>query len=322
MQGGVPLVISMNSKSKSIKFLTWNVRGLNCKKKRMLIKKTIMEEAPQVLCLQETKWDMDNAQFVRQTVGPKLDNYLMIKAQGTAGGVIVAWDSGIFTKLAQKIDSYCLSVDLALNLDDTVFRITGIYGPSTAPEKPAFFRELQTAQPPGALPWLICGDLNVTLQPQDRPDNTSHRVQTSKFRAVVDGLQLQDLRLQGRAYTWSNDHDSPSFARLDRFMVSIAWSQTFPNSVQTAIPNTASDHCPLICQVQTRFPSSNIFRLENSWIKNQEFSDLVKQQWESAPTSGDLNEKILGLRKTIIQWRKKFIEDQKHQLNLCRNCLH
>ena len=112
-----------------------------------------MEEAPQVVCLQETKWDEDNAQFVRQTIGTKLDKYLLINANGTAGGVIVAWNSGVFTKLAQKIDTYCLSVDLAFNQDDIIFRITGIYGPSTAPEKPAFFRELQAAQPTNTLPW-------------------------------------------------------------------------------------------------------------------------------------------------------------------------
>lgn len=101
-----------------------------------------MEEAPQILCLQETKWDSDNPRFVKQTIGAKLDGYLMIHAQGTAGGVLLAWNSGIFTKLAQKIDSYCLSVDLAFNADDTIFRITGTYGPSTTPEKQVFFREL------------------------------------------------------------------------------------------------------------------------------------------------------------------------------------
>lgn len=111
-----------------------------------------MEEAPQILCLQETKWDEENDQFVKQTIGTRLDSYLMIKAQGTAGGVLLAWNSAIFTKLAQKIDLYCLSVDLAFNTDDTVFRITGTYGPSTTPQKPTFYRELQEARPTSVLP--------------------------------------------------------------------------------------------------------------------------------------------------------------------------
>ncbi|XP_078150208.1 uncharacterized protein LOC144545516 [Carex rostrata] len=284
-----------------------------------------MEEAPQILCLQETKWDAENDQFVKQTIGTRLDSYLMIKAQGTAGGVLLAWNSAIFTKLAQKIDLYCLSVDLAFNTDDTVFRITGTYGPSTTPQKPAFYRELQEARPTSVLPWMVCGDLNVTLLPRDRTDNSNHRVQTNRFRAIVDGLQLQDLKLQGRAYTWSNEQENPIFARLDRFMVSTAWSQTFPNSMQMAISNTASDHCPLVCNVQTKFPTSNIFRLENSWIRNQEFKELVNYQWELAPTattSTELNIKITGLRKAIIQWKKGYAEEFKYQSNLCKNCLH
>lgn len=168
---------------------------------------------------------------------------------------------------------------------------------------------------------MVCGDLNVTLLPRDRTDNSNHRVQTNRFRAIVDGLQLQDLRLQGRAYTWSNEQENPIFARLDRFMVSTAWSQTFPNSVQMAVSNTASDHCPLVCNVQTKFPTSNIFRLENSWIRNQEFKELVNYQWELAPTattSSELNIKITGLRKAIIQWKKGYAEEFKYQSNLCK----
>ncbi|XP_078152948.1 uncharacterized protein LOC144548131 [Carex rostrata] len=284
-----------------------------------------MEEAPHILCLQETKWDTANAQFVKQTIGRKLDSYLVINAEGTAGGVLLAWDSGIFTKLAQKIDHYCLSVDLAFNMDDTIFRITGAYGPSTITEKQAFYRELQGAQPQNLLPWIVCGDLNVTLLPQDRTDNSNHRTQTNRFRTIVEGLQLQDLRLQGRAYTWSNEQENPIFARLDRFLISTTWSQTFPNSVQTAIPNTASDHCPLICQVQTKFPTSNIFRLENSWLKREEFKELVNQQWgsiQTAATTRDLSVKIMALRKAIIHWKKMHAEEQKFQSDLCKNCLH
>lgn len=188
--------------------------------------------------------------------------------------------------------------------------------------------KLQAAQPSNSLPQMVCGDLNVTLLAQDRPDNSNHRAHTARFRTLVDRLQLQDLRLDRfmeMVYTWSNDHDTPSFARLDRFMVSTTWSQIFPNSVQTTISNTTSDHCPLICQVQTKFLSSNIFLLENSWIKNSEFKDLVNQQWAAAPTatsSSKLHNKIIGMRKVIIQQRKTYMEVHKYHKKICKDCLH
>lgn len=170
----------------------------------------------------------------------------------------------------------------------------------------------------------MCGDLNVTLHTQDRPDNSNHRLQTARFRAVFDGLQLQDLRLQGRKYTWSNDRDEPAFARLDRFLISSSWSMLFPNTVQKAIPNTASDHCPMICQVQTKFPSSNIFRIENSWLKKDDFKDLVTQQWGSSSTATtplQLYDKMVGLRKKIITWKKTHQQESKYQEKLCKECL-
>lgn len=95
--------------------------------------------------------------------------------------------------------------------------------------------------------------------------------------------------------------------------------------MQTAIPNTALDHCSITCQVQTKFPNSNTFRLENSWLKNQEFKDLINRQWELTPmatTANDLSIKLMGLRKEIIKWKKIHAEEHKYQSNLCKNCLH
>ena len=120
----------MNS-VKFIKFLSWNVRGLNDKIKRTNVKKTILDEAPQIICLQETKWSSVNENYIKQTIGTRLDQNLQILAHGSAGGVLLAWNSVMFTKIGQQIDTYCLSVDLANNLDDSIFRITGTYGPAT-----------------------------------------------------------------------------------------------------------------------------------------------------------------------------------------------
>lgn len=310
---------------KSIKFLSWNVRGLNEKIKRNNVKKTVLDEAPQVVCLQETKWSSVNDVYIRETIGTRLDQSLQILAHGSAGGVLMAWNSVMFTKIGQQIDNYCLSVDLANNLDDSIFRITGTYGPSTNSGKGAFFREIRAAQPPNDLPWLLFGDFNVTLWPQDRSSQGQHQYQSARFRTTINQLQLMDLRLQGRIYTWSSDRECPTFVRLDRFLISTSWSTIFPHTSQIALPNTTSDHCPTICQAQTKFPTSNTFKMENNWLKHTGFKELVTQVWtetNTAQNSHQLHKKITSLRRAIAHWKKEHTLNRNHQTDTCKEALH
>ena len=61
-------------------------------------------------------------------------------------------------------------------------------------------------------------------------------------------LELQDLHLHGRAFTWSNERENPTLVRLDRVLVSMDWEELFPNAHLQGLGSDASDHCPLLLQ--------------------------------------------------------------------------
>jgi hypothetical protein len=52
-----------------------------------------------------------------------------------------------------------------------------------------------------------------------------------RFRRTIAALELQDLHLHGRSFTWSNECDSPMLVRLDRVLVSIDWDDENPSFV-------------------------------------------------------------------------------------------
>jgi exonuclease III len=55
------------------KFISWNVRGVNEREKRLAIRQTILLENPDIVCLQETKiGDMTN-RMAKELCGRKLD---------------------------------------------------------------------------------------------------------------------------------------------------------------------------------------------------------------------------------------------------------
>jgi len=49
------------------------------------------------------------------------------------------------------------------------------------------------------------------------------------FRQLIDELELQELHLRGRLYTWSNERDRPTLVRLDRVFVTEDWITDFPD---------------------------------------------------------------------------------------------
>jgi hypothetical protein len=51
----------------------------------------------------------------------------------------------------------------------------------------------------------------------------------ANFRHTVQALELQDLHLHGRTFTWSNEREHPTLVRLDRVLVSLDWDTEHPN---------------------------------------------------------------------------------------------
>lgn len=310
----------MNS-VKIIKFVSWNVRGLNDKDKRSIVKHEIHKERPQLICIQETKWQKQDVKIVKETVGARYTGLVTIQAKDTAGGVMIAWDENFFTCIYSVVEEHCASVDLVLNLDNTVFRFTGVYGPSNSRDKGPFFRELLRAKPGEGIPWMVAGDFNVTLKLEDRSNSRHPQHSMMRFRELVNRLELLDLTLHVRKYTWSKEGQNPTFVRLDRFMVNSEWTSSYPNTIQKAAIASISNHCLLICTSHTKFPTANIFRIENTWLKDEEFKQMVCTIWTSMAVAQDPNShqtKIKALTRSITRWKKEHAgrsNIQKHVTN-------
>ncbi|KAJ4813587.1 RNA-directed DNA polymerase (reverse transcriptase)-related family protein [Rhynchospora pubera] len=308
----------------NFKILTWNVRGLNDLDKRLAVRQTILLERPAIVCLQETKWDAPTNSLVYQSCGFRFANFQTIDSIGTRGGVLLAWDGRIFSLLNSQATQHLLSVDLELNKDGSRLRLTAVYGPSTSETRPAFLHSLQAATPVSGTPWLLCGDFNVTISPTERT-NSSYGIQDSElFRDTLCNLQLIDLPLSDRNYTWSNMRPSPSMAKLDRILINHSFSTLFPNSCLQSLANTSSDHIPILCSVRTNFKRSNLFRFENFLLRVPALQDLVLNLWFSNPTAtspNHLNEKLNLLATEITAWSKHRQTSLKIQLSFIRQFL-
>lgn len=310
----------MNYKTK-IKSVSWNVRGLNEKDKRIAVRETVFFEKPDIVCFQETKLSVIDDVMRKEICGRRLNKYVTLPARGTRGGIMIAWQEKRFHKISETRSEYCLTVNLKDALLDKSIVYTGVYGPNNSAMRRNFFHELEEMKPNDDTPWIIAGDFNTTLEMQDGNSTNQDMRWPIEFQNCLSELGLQDIRMEGRTYTWSNTREQPAMAKLDRFLISVAWSTAFPNSKQQTLPNTNSDHCPIRFEAMTDFKKSKIFRFEKFWLKIPDFKEFVIQEWQGmqlAENTTQLHQKLIKLQKRITQWTTKRVGNIKRQIIVCR----
>jgi exonuclease III len=84
-----------------VEILCWNVRGLNPEGRQREIRSKIKESQCAVVCLQETKCEYFDHGFIRKLCPKIFDNFVYSPSIGASGGIIVLWNSAIFTGLVQ-----------------------------------------------------------------------------------------------------------------------------------------------------------------------------------------------------------------------------
>lgn len=84
------------------------------------------------------------------------------------------------------------------------------------------------------------------------------------FRNLVDDLELKEIKLLGRMFTWSN---SRTHTRIDRAFRSSEWDLILPNCGLQAVSSLVSDHCLLPLVGNTAVRNFRGFKFESFWQK-------------------------------------------------------
>jgi hypothetical protein len=205
-------------------------------------------------------------ELLKETVGSKLANQtLHLPSQGASGGIIIASDADFFDmSLLHCSSPYSISVRITSKLEDEVWDLTGVYGPQQENEKLDFLNELRNIHNLVRSEWMILGDFNMIRRAREKNKGIINRRIMSQFNKTIDDLQLLELDLNGRAFTWSNEQNEPTMTRIDRFLATTKWHQLFPSADLQAIGTMTSDHCPLIMQGRSSFPFFRGFRFGRS----------------------------------------------------------
>ena len=130
------------------------------------------------------------------------------------------------------------------------------------------------------------------------------------FNAIIESLDLREIILSGRQFTWTNRRDTPTYEKLDRILASVEWEQKFPLVSVRALTRSGSDHTPLLIDsgVKAHLGNKSQFSFELYWLRHEGFYDMIAKEWNSVNDGRNPMEqwqnKIRHLRRFLKGWAK------------------
>ena len=165
------------------------MRGLNDGVKRASVQNLIISSGATVVCLQETKIENWNQQLLNETLGPDIvTNCTFLPLSGASGGIFIAASERFFKLLPMQITEHTVSGRITMLEENISWRITGVYGPQTDPEKIVIMQEISDLKHHMDEQWLLLGDFNLIYRVEDKNNQRVNINMLNRFRDTIDNL--------------------------------------------------------------------------------------------------------------------------------------
>jgi hypothetical protein len=208
--------------------------------------------------------------------------------------------------------------------DNTSWSLTGVYGPQSDPDKVAFLDELKNLKGRSMDKWLLIGDFNLIYKAEDKSNDRIDRRLMRIFKETLDDLQMMELDLRGRRFTWSTEQDNPTFTRIDRFFTP-DWHLLFPNANLQALSTMGSDHCPLFLTGDIMPQHYSGFRFESFLVTMPGFLETVQAAWDQLVNTQDailrMHVKFLRTAKALKLWKRQNLDNLALRLAIANEVL-
>ena len=143
-----------------MKIISWNIRGLGGRRKRLLVKEQLRKIKPDIVILLETKREIVDRQLVASVWGSRFKEWVFSPSLGRSGGIAVLWNSQSVSVIDSMIGEFSASIRIVENTGIDWW-LSGIYGPCRQRERNSFWEELADLFGYCGDRWCLGGDFNV-----------------------------------------------------------------------------------------------------------------------------------------------------------------
>ena len=292
-----------------MKGIFWNCNGFADTKKYRFLSDLTKEKNLDFIALSET----GRASFPQTTLNNICAGrdflWHCLAPRGRSGGMLLGINLVTFDIGEIEEGDFFIRFKVYHKADDFKFNLISVYGPAQADQKSNFLSKVVRLCSKETLPIVIGGDLNIIRRPDEKNNNNYNNRWLFLFNAVIDALNLREIEMSGRKFTWANHLQNQTFKKLDRILVCTDLEFKYPHTTVHALSREISDHTPLL--LNTNNPSSSYqpqFKFELGWLLRDGFCDMVCDVWHSVLVEGTPLErwqaKIRRLRQYLRGWAK------------------
>lgn len=178
-----------------VNIISWNVRGLNDARKRLLIKSLLHNWKADVFCFQETKLQGDIREIIKDLWSNRWVKYVQLEASGTRGGIILMWDSRLWDGEICETGTYCITCKFVGKTQDLSWHMTGVYAPNCTLEREEVWWELGAVRGLFTGPWVVVGDFNTVRFPSEKKNCSRYNKAMRDFSEFIEDMELADLTI-------------------------------------------------------------------------------------------------------------------------------
>ncbi|CAL1396141.1 unnamed protein product [Linum trigynum] len=121
------------------------------------------------------------------------DNVKWVEARGFSGGLWALWNAGDVDLTMEASSEQILHFRVHLHTNEECL-ISGVYGSPNPSHRRALWETMRALSSGTSLPWLVLGDFNALLGPDDKRGGASFNMsQSREFRDCVEDCSLMDL---------------------------------------------------------------------------------------------------------------------------------
>ncbi|KAK3229325.1 hypothetical protein Dsin_001206 [Dipteronia sinensis] len=296
--------------------MSWNVRGLGKEVKKRKVRSVVLSQKPMVLFIQESKLNVFDRNIIRSIGGYLLSRGVGVEAIGSAGGLITLWNESLFTPTDCILNRWCIVLVGKLLKQDKQVAFCNVYAPTIESERKELWGFLLNLQLSFTVPWVMGGDFNTVLLEKERRGGVFNKWSARAFNSFILHAKVIDTPLRGMEFTWSNNRESGSWARLDRFLVSLEIFLWFPDLVQREVPRSISDHNAITLGSSKKLWGPSPFRIFNGWMEDQFLTAQIKRNWIGSKVKGSSSSRLqLKLKAAMYVIKKWAVEKSKDRLS-------
>lgn len=127
-----------------------------------------------------------------------------------------------------------------------------------------------------------------------------------QFNNLIQDLNLFDIPLLGRTFTWSNGRPRLTFSKLDWVLISNHWNALGASFKLSDAPQTVSDHAPIMLHMQPHIaPVKRTFKFETYWLKHSDIRAVIQEAWSAtirSPNPKRLHQKVRLTQRKLTVW--------------------